>query len=234
MHYAWLIWSLVLLAFWGEVYLSLKDKASRREMLVISFWTSLFGFLEPLFVPAYWNPPSLFNLAHSTGFDLESFIFSFGTGGLAVVLYEKIFPVEHISMSRQEQDAPRHKYHTFAIFVGPVAFALFWAWGGMNPIYYSFIALMAAGFALLYCRPDLMRKMAASAVIFMAFYFIYFFTLLVMFPGYVEAVWNFSAISGKVFFGVPIEELMFAFGFGFAWSGVYEHLRWYRLTKARS
>ncbi|MBI5045738.1 MAG: hypothetical protein HZC14_01890 [Candidatus Niyogibacteria bacterium] len=230
MHYAWLIWSLILLGFWLAVYFALKNKESKREMLIISFWTSLFGFLEPLFVPEYWNPPSLFDLAQNTGFDLESFIFSFGVGGLVVVLYEKIFPVEHVSFSQQEKDMPRHKYHTFAILVGPAAFALLWAFSGMNPIYYSFIALMAGGSALLYCRPDLKQKMVVSAFIFMGFYFIYFFTLLAMFPGYVEAVWNFAVISGKVFFGVPLEELMFAFGFGFAWSGIYEHFRWYKLS----
>jgi hypothetical protein len=30
---------------------------------------------EPLFVPDYWNPPSLFDLARRSGFDIESVIF---------------------------------------------------------------------------------------------------------------------------------------------------------------
>jgi hypothetical protein len=31
----------------------------------------------------YWNPPSLFDLAHRTGFDVESFILCFAKADLA-------------------------------------------------------------------------------------------------------------------------------------------------------
>ena len=50
-----------------------------------------------------------------------------------------------------------------------------------------------------------------------------------MFPGYVERVWNLKVISGILIFGVPLEELMFAFSFGFLWSSVYEHVKWYKI-----
>jgi hypothetical protein len=48
-----------------------------------------FGLTEPLFVPRYWDPPSLFNLAATTGFDIESLIFCFAIGGIGAVLYDK-------------------------------------------------------------------------------------------------------------------------------------------------
>src|SRR3989344_3155343 len=96
MQYAWLIWNLLLLVIWSIVYFSLRGKESKKEMLVVSLWTSLLGFTEPLFVPEYWSPPSLFDLAAKTGFDIESLLFSFGIGGLAVVVYEKIFSNQHI------------------------------------------------------------------------------------------------------------------------------------------
>jgi hypothetical protein len=50
-----------------------------------------------------------------------------------------------------------------------------------------------------------------------------------MFPGYVQQVWNLEAISGILIAGIPIEELMFAFAFGFFWSTVYEHFTWNKL-----
>lgn len=50
-------------------------------MLRVSLLTAPFGLTEPLFVPEYWNPPSLFVLEQRTGFDLEIFIFCFGIGG---------------------------------------------------------------------------------------------------------------------------------------------------------
>jgi len=51
MHYAWFIWSVFLTNIWAEVYLSIRNPQSRREMLIVSFWTSLLGLTEFLFVP---------------------------------------------------------------------------------------------------------------------------------------------------------------------------------------
>lgn len=229
MQYAWLIWSLLLLAIWLAVYFSLKNRESRREMLIVSLWTSLFGFTEPIFVPEYWSPPSLFDLAARTGFDIESFLFSFGVGGLAVVLYERIFQPKHKTVAAYERQHPRHRYHLWTLLSGPVIFLLLWTFSDLNPIYSVFISLMLGGFFTWYCRPDLKRKMLVSAFLFLGLYFIYFFTLIVMYPGYVEKVWNLSAISGVLILWIPLEELMFALGLGFFWSSVYEHLTWRKL-----
>src|SRR3989338_6660588 len=181
-QFAWFLWSMFLIVIWGVIYAFLKNKESRKEMLVVSLWTSLLGLSEPLFVPAYWNPPSLFDLAHRTGFDIESFIFSFGIGGIAFFIYSAI------------------------------------------------IAMIIGGFFSWYCRPDLKKKMIVSAFIFTAIYFIYFLVLIMLYPGYVERVWNLNAISGVLIFGIPFEELMFAFSFGFLWSSIYEHIKWKRLA----
>ena len=86
-QYIWLFWSLILIAVWLIVYALIKNKESRREMFLVRLWTVILGLTDPLFVPEYWNPPSLFDLARRTGFDLESLIFSFAIGGVAVGLY---------------------------------------------------------------------------------------------------------------------------------------------------
>lgn len=76
--------------------------------------------------------------------------------------------------------------------------------------------------------------MIVSAFIFLVLYFLYFLTLIAMYPHYVERVWNFKNISGILFFGVPIEELLFALSFGFLWSSIYEHIKWYRMKPHES
>ncbi len=91
MQYAWSIWSLLLLVIWAFVYFSLKNKESKKEMLIVSLWTSLFGLTEPIFLYEYWTPSSLFDLNLKTGFDIESVLWSFGVGGIVVVLYEFFF-----------------------------------------------------------------------------------------------------------------------------------------------
>lgn len=226
MQYAWLIWSLLLVGIWLVIYFSLDSQDKKREMLTVSLWTSLLGLTEPLFVPEYWAPPSLFNLALRTGFDIESLIFSFAIGGIAVIIYEKIYRVRHQQMSVQLQHAPRHRYHLLALFSAPIIFVALLLATSLNPIYVSAIALILGGLATWYCRPDLKGKMVVSAFLFLGIYFLYFLTLIAIYPGYVEKVWQLNRISGILIVGVPLEELMFAFSFGFFWSSIYEHFTW--------
>jgi len=49
-----------------------------------------FGLTEPMFVPEYWSPPSLFELAQRTGFDIEGIIFSFAIGAGTDVAMESV------------------------------------------------------------------------------------------------------------------------------------------------
>jgi len=233
MQYAWLIWSLLLFFVWIIVYFSLEDKQNRKKMLVMSLWTSLLGLTEPLFVPAYWSPPSLFDLAIKTGFDIESIIFAFSIGGIVVIIYDRIFHLKQKSVSVKEKNMPRHKYHLLALLTAPVIFVLL-LFTNLNPIYSAFIALVSGGVATWYCRPDLKKKMLVSAFLFLSIYFVYFLTLILMYPGYVEKVWNIPAISGIFVFGIPIEELMFALGLGFFWSSIYEHITWHKVVSKES
>lgn len=198
-------------------------------MLVVSFWTSLLGLTEPIFVPEYWNPPSIFNLAQKTGFDIESLIFAFAVGGLAVIIYELIFKVKHEEFPLREIKHPRHKLHLPILFSAPIIFLLLWLFTNLNPIYSTSIALLAGGLLTWYCRPDLKKKMAVSAFIFLGIYFFFFLAWVNLWPNYVREVWNLGAISGILILGIPLEELIFAFSLGFLWSSVYEHVKWSKI-----
>ena len=81
--YVWLIWSSAFLVPWLAAFVGFPQY--RRMMLWASLFTAPLGLTEPLFVPEYWNPPSLFDLAQTTGFDIESVIFCFGIGGIGAV-----------------------------------------------------------------------------------------------------------------------------------------------------
>jgi hypothetical protein len=229
MDLVWLGWSLLLLGIWSVVCAALKDPGGRHEMLIVSAWTSLLALTEPLFVPEYWNPPSLFGLAQSTGFDLESVIFCWSIGGLAVVLYELFFPVRHVPIHR---GSSAEVFHPVALVVTPLVFTFLLILTGLNPIYCAIIALLLGGCLVIATRRDLLRKMLTSAVIFLGLYSLYFITLEVAVPGYVQRVWDLSVLSGMSLLGIPLEELGFALTFGFFWSGVYEYARDLRLRRA--
>lgn len=229
MQYIWLIWSLILIAIWLVIYLSLGGSKEKKEMLMASLGTSLLGLTEPLFVPEYWSPPSLFDLAMRTGFDIESLIFSFGIGGIAVILYGRIFRKQDVSMSAKEHHLPRHRFHLWTLLSAPAVLFVLLLTTNLNPLHSSVIAMIVGGLATWYCRPDLEKKMITSAFIFLVLYFFYFLTLIAISPGYVERVWNLGAISGILILGIPLEELLFALSFGFIWSSIYEHLTWKKL-----
>jgi hypothetical protein len=229
--YAYLSLSVALSVVWVTLYVFHHDL--RHSMLRVSLCTALLGVTEPVFVPSYWNPFTLLNLARRTGFDLESLLFSFAIGGIVFAAYDTLFhlaPVESIAAERHNR---RHRQHALAVLSAPLLFGILSATTRLNPIYSSALALVAGFFATLYCRRDLWLKMLVSGGLFFAIYFFVFVLFNVAFPGYVEAVWNLEAISGVRLMGVPLEELMFGFTFGLYWSSVYEHLTW-RGQRART
>ncbi len=231
MQYVWFIWSLIILVLWAIIYLLRKE--SRKEMLKMSLITMPFGLTEPLFVPEYWFPPSLFNLAIKTGFDIESLIFSFAIGGIGTVLYNLIFKRSLVKIPDSERGHQRHKLHIYILFVPALVFFILALFTSLNHIYCGIIALFIGGLATLYCRPDLNKKIWVGGILFTVLYFIYFGSILPFYPQYVELYWNLDNLTHILFLGVPIEELLFAFTFGMYWSGLYEHLYWRKLKNRK-
>jgi len=223
--YIWLIWALGFLVPWVIMYALFP--AQRRVMLWSSALTSLFGLTEPIFVPEYWNPPSLFDLAQRTGFDIESLIFCFGIGGVGAVLYDALTRRQLTPMSHHERHSPRHRFHRAALGAPFVVFLTlyFLPW---NAIYPGIAALLAGGLSCALCRPDLTRKTLVGGVLFAGFYLFFLGALEILAPGYIERVWNLRALSGLMIGAFPIEEILFGFSVGAYWSGVYEHLAWHR------
>jgi hypothetical protein len=227
--YAYLLLSSALLVAWLVLFAVRPD--IRREMVRVSVGTMFLGLTEPIFVPEYWNPPTLGDLARRTGFDLESLLFSFAIGGIVFAAYHVLFGEAPAESMAHERGHSRHRYHVLAILFAPVGFVSLLALTPLNPIYAAALALVGGFFATLYCRPDLWLKMLASGVLFLLLYLVVFVLFDQAFPGYVAAVWNLKAVSGVLLWGVPLEELLFAFTFGLYWSSMYEHLAWRRIRR---
>ncbi|MBU2559651.1 hypothetical protein KKA03_02020 [archaeon] len=225
----WLIFSLGLFAIWLIIYLA-RPKA-RKEMFWVSLFTMPFGLTEPLFVPEYWSPPSLFNLATRTGFDIESLIFCFAVGGIGSVLYGSAVRAEHVKMSEMEMDHKQHRHHRLALTSPIIVFIPLTILTDLNPIYSASLAMFTGGVAAIRCRPDLKKNIWVGGFMFLLLYFAFFFAFDQVYPGMVQEVWNLEAISGILIFGVPLEELMFAYTFGMMWSSVYEHALWYKVKE---
>ena len=228
-HYVWLLWSCAFLALWGVLFVAIRRQ--RRAMWRASLVTALFGLTEPIFVPTYWLPPSLFELAQRTGFDIESFIFAFAVGGIGVVWYTAFARRELVPYGTEDRRERRHRLHRVAL-VAPFALlvpAYLLPW---NPIYPSLLALALGALGSVACRPDLMKNTLVGGVLFFLLYGAFMLGLRWFTPAYIEAVWNLPALSGGLICGIPVEELLFGLTFGMYWSGVYEHLTWHRSVSA--
>jgi hypothetical protein len=218
---------------WIVIFFSLASKKNRKEMITVSLWTSLLSLTEQFFVPRHWSPSSLFRLAETIGFDIESLIFAAAVGGVAIMVYNRFFSTGTKNIHQDERGHPRHKLHVYTLLSAPVIFTLLILFTPLNPMYASLAALLGGGVFTWYCRADLKKKMLVSALIFTSLYFVYFLTLVLLFPEYVTRVWDLKNISGILIAGIPLEMLMYAFAFGFFWSSIYEHLTWKRINEKR-
>jgi hypothetical protein len=228
-QYVWLIWASAFLLPWALLYLMFP--AHRRAMWWASLFTMPFGLTEPLFVPDYWNPPSLFDLAQRTGFDVESLVFCFGIGGVAAVLHDVVARRRSVAVVHGERRSARHRHHRAALaapfLVFPILSPLPW-----NPIYPGIVAMAAGAVATVLCRPDLLAKSWIGGLLFLVYYSIFLTGLEWTAPAYIERTWNLEALSGIVLLRMPVEELLFAVAFGLYWSGVYEHFTWRRTAQS--
>ena len=224
-----LLLSIILCIIWTILF-TLKSNL-RKEMILASIFTMPFGLTEPLFVPKYWNPDTLFNLAKTTGFDIESLIFSFMIGGIGAVLYEMFFKVKHIKITKHEMHMAKHKIHHLALSSPAIIFLILFFTIKLNPIYLAIISMFFGALATLYCRPDLKNKIWIGGFLFLLVYFISFLFIILIYPNWVQTTWNLNKILNILILGIPLEELMFAFTFGMLWSSVYEHFKWYKLKK---
>jgi hypothetical protein len=224
--YVWFVWSSAFLLPWLALYVAFPNH--RRAMWWSSLFTTPFGLTEPLFVPEYWSPPSLFDLALRTGFDVESLIFCFAIGGVGAVLVNVLSRRTPVRLPEHERHGSRHRFHRLVLGAPFLVFVVL-APLGWNAIYPGIVAMLAGGALTVWCRPDLARSTGLGGMVFLAYYVVFLTGLKLTAPqGYIEEVWNLAALSGVRLGFMPLEELLFAFGFGTYWSGVYEHFNWRR------
>ncbi|MDQ2731768.1 MAG: hypothetical protein M3Y56_08930 [Armatimonadota bacterium] len=169
-QYVWLFWASAFLIPWIVLF-SLFPRY-RRVMCWASILTSPFGLTEPLFVPSYWNPPSLFHLAQTTRFDLESLIFTFAIGGVGAVLYNGLTHQTLRPMAQAERKREHHRLHRTVLLFPFLVFSLlyFLPW---NVIYPGVIAMAAGAAGTMLCRPDLKVKTLIGGVLFLSLYFLF-------------------------------------------------------------
>lgn len=220
--YAFLVASLIYLLIWVVFYVIHKDL--RREMLTLSLLCLPLGLTEPLFTMDYWNP----ELIVGKTYGIEVFLFCFSMGGIAAVVYELVFR-KHLSSKRIKKT----HYPVFAIIIG----VLVWSVIGvvaldLNSIYVSSIGLLSIGVVLLIFRKDLLADAVYSGLLFAFLMFTVYQLIIRLYPGIVSEVWYLENISSYLLVGVPVEELLWGFSWGFLAGPVYEEFKGYKFISS--
>ena len=243
---------LLLLGLWAVTFVIVMlkgDGRNRDEFWWGSLVCSLLGFTEPLFVPAYWDPPSI--LAYGR-WDAESFLFCFGIGGISAVapewrLWRRAFqsvdralwrvvrwflapfrrltgtdtpPADGIALTAEE--IKRENALLLAMFLASFGFT---AHTGLNVIYNAALASVAMGVYIAWRRPALRWQVWSGALLFMLIYAIVLQVVELFYPTFYLDHWNLKALSGIWLWNAPLEEYLFAATFGAFWTPLYEAWR---------
>jgi hypothetical protein len=168
--------------------------------------------------PGYWTPPTLFDFNNLTGgFSIEDVLFMVFFGGIAGSMYELIvraFPT-HVSVKSGMK---------ICIPIAVLAAALV-SRTGVNLMYSIIVFGFVGAFVIWLQRPDLLRRSLVGGVTFLALYIGLYTLFLVFFPSFVALHYHLEHVSGIVPLGIPLEEYLYAFGFGAMWAVIYPYMR---------
>ena len=245
---------LVLIAFWLATRIAVGFKG-RRGMLHELWWGSitcaLLGFTEPLFVPEYWNPPSILKFGR---WDFESFPFCFAVGGISAVLTE-MEPVKGFIVALQfrlhmmvrwilrlvsratggrlharildeppwNTLIPRDQLRIENMLLVTFILAMFGAVSQfqLNIIYKAAIVSFSAGLMIAWRRPGLRWQILGGGISFTVIYAVVLMVTGWRYPDFYDH-WNLRALSGIRILGAPAEEYLYAVTFGAFWAPLYE------------
>ncbi len=220
MQYAYLIGCLIFLVVWLLFFILRKDL--RKEMIFGSILSLPFGFSEYLWVPEYWNPPSLFNLISTYGVGIESFLFCFFCGGMAAVIYEIIGRKKMVKIRLQHRYLFGPYISVIIIFIS-LEFIF-----TERTIYNAIISLLIGATIIAIKRKDLIGQIIFGGIFFAIIYFLLFLIFNRLFPDYISMTYTLENLWGIMILGVPLEEVVISFSAGAVWSSFYEYIRGYR------
>ncbi|MFH1597961.1 MAG: lycopene cyclase domain-containing protein [Patescibacteria group bacterium] len=220
--YAYLVGSLFFLAVWIVIF-ALK-KETRKEMTIISFFfLPVVPILEYLHIKDYWIPGFIWG----NFFGVEDFIFAFSFAGIASVIYQVVFKKRKETLKKYLViPKVRKNWPAYLIFFGGMVFMIFsffYFMLGVNSVIALIFAFLFAGLYMIMQRRDLLVNAIFSGLLMSLLFFLFYFVLFLrLYPDIIERWWQISDLSGNMIYGLPIEEVAWAFAFGFMFGPLYE------------
>lgn len=196
-------------------------------MLVASILITPATFSEVFFVPGYWLPDTIGNPKLS----VEDFIFTFAVGGIIAVIYE-LFMKGKVKHQRLCDCYNGEIFHGLILGIGVISIFLAYTIFKINFMYAVYIGIIVNVVLISITRPDLIKKVVYSGLLFGVLYFLFFSVFSLFVPDFIKH-WNLENLSGIIFVGVPLEEILWAIGTGSLLGPIYEYLLSIKLIERR-
>ncbi|WP_437507112.1 lycopene cyclase domain-containing protein [Sorangium sp. So ce1099] len=233
MKHEFLLLSLLFLLPGGVIWLVRPDlRALMKQMALASM---PFAATERLFYPEYWTPKFLFDLADRIGFGVEDVLFLAGLSAFSSTAYAVVFrraPVPcsppatrpwlrldrpWLRAARPWLRAARPWLRATAAIASVLAAAGVLLAAGVPVLYAAVAAMMAVAAALLAARGDLLVPTVLGALLSAAVYLGLCLVFAALLPGVFARTWRPSVLlPGRALLGVPLDEILYGLGAGFA------------------
>ena len=192
----------------------LLAKEQRRPMLLSALLFTPFALTAIILVPSYWRPKLLWDLIVG----VEDVIFCFVNGGI-VWFVSAHFIKDRLMLPGKFRPLMK-RYMKYSLF-GSITFsALFLA--GFGFLWSTLGSIYTLGFMLLYTRRRLWPLALCGTGTSLALYSLILKLMFYSWPHFIQQ-WNLPSLSGFIF-GLPVEELLWALGFGFTWPLFMAHV----------
>jgi hypothetical protein len=205
-QFAYFLGTLLLLGpIWILFFYLRKDL--RKKLFFTSITCGMLGPFSGLwFSKDYWRPEKIGNLP----IGIEDILYCFLLGGVASCLY-------HVFLSTKPEKDYKNPANIWvmallfgAAYVPMILLIRF----GLNSVYASTFALIIMSCIMVFLRKYLIVKSIFSGLILMLLTLAGYAIFLNFFPEIFNRWWILENISRIYFIGVPIEELIWAFGAG--------------------
>ncbi len=207
--------SLVLILIWLVLFERREDL--RKQILTMSISIGVLSFLTCYFwwTRDWWHPLNL--TGTKAGF--EDFLMGFGAGGIMVAAYEEIF-------NKQMYKARGfHKYHVggMTLLLLMIFVMEFLLDRGLTTFWACVATFTLVSLLIYSSRRDLLVHAFLSGILMAVASLTFYYVIILLSPNWIHNTYDWRHLSGYLFTGIPLEELVFWFLAGFVFGPFYEY-----------
>ncbi len=232
--YPFLVLSLLFLLPGALIFVlrpDLRGLIARMSLCAIPF-----AFTEFLFYPSYWKPKHLFNLIEVLGFGVEDIIFVVGLASFTSTCYAAFTGKTYRPLDVSTSISGGRTFATRSIKVLLVTFVLvaLVALAQIPMIYGACLIMLVLSAWIIWRRRDLLVPGLVGAMLSTLVYTCLCLVLGWLIPNVFSLAWNTDQFLNLFILGVPVEEIMYAWGSGLAATIFYPYVMAQHLAPRRS